>query len=480
MNSPTDEPQGSQTPRVLTAPARAWSEGPSATFLATSYGLTPDPWQALVLDEWLGVRDDGKWAAPQCGLAVPRQNGKNGALEVVELYKMVALGRRILHTAHEVKTARKAFARLAAFFENPRQFPELAALKSEIRRANGQEAVMLTNGGGVEFIARSKGSGRGFTVDDLVLDESQDLSDDEFAALLPTISAAPSGNPQTILIGTPPSPAMDGGVWARMRDTGLAGTSPRLAWMEWSCEGAIDLDDVANWRQANPGLGIRLNLDTIADERAVMDDETFARERLGMWASGSQLQVIPADLWASRATASPPVAGEIAYAIDISPDRTTGSIGVALAGESTTHLEVAAHGSCASGTAWLVDWIVERKVNKPVAVVIDARSGAASLIPDLQARGVKVTITNAQNMAQACGMFFDGVTAGTVTHFDQPGLNRALVGAKRRTIGTESGWGWNRKGDADITPLVAVTLALYGLTASRVGRKERTGRATFV
>ena len=116
------------------------------------------------------------------------------------------LGEKFLHTAHEVKTARKAFLRIASFFENARQYPELVALVKEIRKTNGQEAIVLSNGGSCEFIARSKGSGRGFTVDVLVCDEAQDLTDEELAALLPTISAAPLGNPQVIFTGTPPDP----------------------------------------------------------------------------------------------------------------------------------------------------------------------------------------------------------------------------------------------------------------------------------
>ena len=143
--------------------------------LATLYGLVPDEWQEWVLEGWLARTRSGKLASSQCGLAVPRQNGKNACLEIVELFKVVVLGRKILHTAHEVKTARKAFLRLRSFFENERQWPELAALVKEIRRTNGQEAIVLTNGGSVEFIARSKGSGRGFTMDDLVLDEAQTI-----------------------------------------------------------------------------------------------------------------------------------------------------------------------------------------------------------------------------------------------------------------------------------------------------------------
>src|SRR5690606_22060142 len=197
--------------------------------------------QHLVITDWLGVKN-GRWAASRVGLAVPRQNGKNAILEIVELYKMVELGRRILHTAHEVKTARKAFTRLLSFFENERKYPELASLVLTVRRTNGQEAILLKNGASIEFVARSKGSGRGFTVDDLVCDEAQELSEDVLAALLPTISAAPSGDPQVTMTGTPPAPSMDGEAWTRLRKSGHEGT-PRVAWAEWSLPGDVDLDD---------------------------------------------------------------------------------------------------------------------------------------------------------------------------------------------------------------------------------------------
>ena len=93
------------------------------------------------------------------------------------------------------------------------------------------------------------------------------------AALLPTISASP--NPQTLFTGTPPGPNAEGEIFARTRAAGLEGTDPRLCWFEWSVAGVVDLDDDAVWAQANPALGTRLDVDTIADERALMDDATF-------------------------------------------------------------------------------------------------------------------------------------------------------------------------------------------------------------
>lgn len=194
---------------------------------------------------------------------------------------MVILGERILHTAHEVKTARKAFARLLDFFDNPRHYPELHGLVKEIRRTNGQEAIFLSNGGSVEFISRSKGSGRGFSADVLMVDEAQELSVDANAALRPTIAA--SRNPQQTLPGTPPGPNANGEIFTRWRMAGLAGQDRRLCWMEWGCLPGVNLDDRAAWARGNPAAGIRLAWDTIADERSSLDDETFARERLGVW-----------------------------------------------------------------------------------------------------------------------------------------------------------------------------------------------------
>src|SRR5690625_3088577 len=80
---------GSQEPRVVHEPDSDWSHADDAAFLSSSYGLTPDPWQFRVLEAWLGESTEGRWSAGRCGLAVPRQNGKNGLVEVAELFKMV-------------------------------------------------------------------------------------------------------------------------------------------------------------------------------------------------------------------------------------------------------------------------------------------------------------------------------------------------------------------------------------------------------
>ena len=229
-----------------------------------------DDWQALVLDDWLATGADGSWVHSRCGLSVPRQNGKNGALEGREVYGMAVIGERFLHSAHEVKTSRKAFRRLLGYFDDRRHYPELADMVADIRRTNGQEAIFLHNGGSVEFVARSKGSGRGFTVDVIVMDEAQELSDDALEALRSTNSAGPQGNPQIIFLGTPPGPRNNGEVFTRVRGGALGGTAARTCWHEWSAEPEADFDDEGAWAKAapcnprhvifddGPGLGVGL------------------------------------------------------------------------------------------------------------------------------------------------------------------------------------------------------------------------------
>jgi hypothetical protein len=451
---------GAQEPRVYLAPQADSSSWQDAADLADAYGLTADPWQELVLDGAMGERADGKWAAPRVGLAVPRQNGKNAILEIRELAGMVLLGERILHTAHEVKTARKAFLRLLEFFDDERRYPDLFALvKGTPRKTNGQEAIYLTNGGSIEFVARSKGSGRGFSVDLLVMDEAQDLTEDHIAALMPTISA--SGNPQRWYTGTPPSPSMQGEVFTRVRAAGLAGEDTRLCWAEWSVESSkdLDVDDEALWALANPSLGIRLERDTIADERADMDEETFARERLGVWTPLNAAGVIPVDLWASLSDEESTPMDPVALGFDVSPNRvaTISVCGPRVGGGF--HVEVI---ESRAGTGWVPDRLLALQQQWfPVATVMDPTGPAGSLIPMLKERGVDFQQTTAREMAQACGAFLSEVLEGRVHYRERFGISDAVKIARKRPLG--DAWAWARKdSSADISPLVSTTLALHG------------------
>lgn len=425
----------------------------------------------------MAVDGNGIWESLTCGESVSRQNGKNGCIEIRELFGMVMLGEKFLHTAHEVKTARKAFKRLQWFFgrrvDDPHaNYPELNALVTELRNVNGQEAIFLNTGGSVEIAARSQGSARGWTVDVLVADEAQDMSDDDLEALMPTTSSAPLGNPQWIYTGTPPGPRANGEVFARIRADALSGQSHRLAWHEWSCEPGVDLDDQEAWRRANPALGSRLLFEVVEGERSRFSDAGFARERLGMWEEASTHRVIDQQTWAACADEKSRPLERFALAVDVSPDRSVAS--VALAGQRPDgewHVELDEQ---RNGVGWLVDYVVARCERNPIrGVVVDGASPAASIIDPLKAKRIRVTTTGAREMAQACGTFYDGAMEGWLHHIDQPQLNAALAVARKRAL--QDAWAWNRKSAAsDITPLVSCTLALWGAQSSVVKKPSRS------
>lgn len=449
-------------PRVRVAPRAVSSDVEDAAFLSGGYGLTPDDWQEDVLDDWLGRRRDGRWASATCGLAVPRQNGKNGVIEIRELFGMVALGEKFLHTAHEVKTARKAFLRLASFFENVRQYPELAALVKEIRKTNGQEAIVLTTGGSCEFIARSKGSGRGFTVDVLVCDEAQDLNDEALAALLPTISAAPSGNPQVILTGTPPDPekGQTGEVFTRVRGDGESRRDKRLAWTDFGVpDGSLpDIDNRVLWAECNPTLGIRLAGAEIVRERGLMSPETFARERLGWWGdpAAASSQAFGEGKWSACAVPGlEPVVGALGAAV--SWDRRHASVGVA--GVDAGSAVVGAL-TRRPGVGWIVPELKRLQEQYGCPVVVDGKGPIADLIPAMQAANIDLTVLGTPDILDAWAGIYDRVQDGTLGHPAQADLDNAVAVAAKRDVNGR--WTWARKTSlADISTLEAVTNALH-------------------
>ena len=478
----------SQVPRVHVAPHAATSDADLAAAFAAAYGLEPDEWQRNVLEDWLGLKA-GKWTSLTCGISVPRQNGKNALLEIRELYGMVALGEKILHTAHEVKTAQKHFRRLKYFFgqkanDEGAQFPELNALVRQVRSVNGQEAIFLTNGGAIELVARSKNSGRGFTVDVLVMDEAQELSEDALEALMPTTSAAPLENPQWIFAGTPPGPSAIGEVFTRVRLEALSERPGRLCWHEWSVEGKVDLDDRTCWRMTNPALDAgRLQEPVIEGERARFSDDGFARERLGRWpeqAQGSRL--ISSLVWSNSGLTEPPQEGVRSFGVAFSRDGSRMSVAGCLRHEAGFHVEIVDffEGDVDEGIAALADWLAERK-DVTAQVVMSGNAGAPVLYQSLRDRGVPkpmLLVVSTLQYRTACATFLDGMKDGSVTHSaieGQARLDESVAVCDKKTV-PGGGWGWQATtADGDETPVEAVSLAVYGAKTTRrkPGRKAR-------
>lgn len=479
---------GSQVARFNTAPSpRGYSRehAENALEFAAGYDYVADPWQAEVVRAWLRT-DSAGWVSSTWGLSVPRQNGKNGALEIVELYLMVALNLKILHTSHLLGSARKAFKRLMHFFgtkkDDPHaKFPELNALVKEIRKTNGQEAIELHTGGLIELGARTGGAGRGSSFDVLVIDEAQEYEEDEQEALEPTTSAAPSGDPITIYMGTPPKDLSERGEpFVRIRNAAITGSDKRTAWVEHSPSGDVDkmteaelkvfTADRKNWAEANPALGGRIKLKTVETEFHRFSPRSFARERLNMWPTPSEAGKLAftSEKWDALAIEDPDPDWQVAsFGVDMNPERTKVSIGVAAFAEGDDiHLELAADAPFdEAGTTALVEWLWER-AKRRVPIVIDAFSPARDLLEaHLKRKKMKVFILGAQEYTQACALLHEAVEKHpAITHFGQEHLDHSVKHTVQDPIKNRPGsFKWNRLNlDVDLAPTVSITCAHYG------------------
>jgi phage terminase large subunit-like protein len=460
--------RGDQFPRICSVPPCLTTAGAEAVELAASVGLVLDPWQAFVLDQSLGERADGKWAAFEAGVIVSRQNGKGAILEARELAGLFLFGEElILHSAHEFKTAADAFRRIAALIQDNRHFSRHIA---RIRTANGSEMIELKSGQRLRFVARSAGSGRGFSADMVILDEAYNLGDKEMEALLPTLSARP--NPQVWYASTAGHPTSV--QLGRIRERGLTGTDQSLAFFEWSAEDGDDHDAVATWRKANPGLGIRITEEYVRRERASLSAEGFARERLGIGQYPADLadawQVIPREDWDALADVSSVAGDPVAFGAEVTlvaPHKRMATISAAgRRADGRVHVEVVDH---RQDVAWVVPRLAElRRAHRPCAVVVDPSSHAGALIEGLEKAGVEVAAPfTARDAAQAFGQFRDAVAAGGLRHLGQESLDRSLAGATTRPL--SDALAWDRKNlVVDLGPVVSASLALWGW--SRYGR----------
>jgi hypothetical protein len=466
--------QGEQRPGLLHLPDGSDAYVGDALDLLGEWGFGYDVGQLLVISSSLLEMPDGRWAAKEVGVEEPRQNGKGEILEGRECLGLFYLDERLLiHSAHEFATASGALDRMD---DRIGQNPQLKQRVKSIKRSHGEEGVYLKDGRKLLYKTRTKGGGRGFSADLLVLDEAMYIAEAFLGALMPVISARP--NPQMWYTGSAvDQKTMDNGiVFSRLRERALEHRPGRFAYFGWSAayeDGRVLWDapavvpdevtaDPRSIARANPALGIRIDLEHVLDsEREAMSHETFCVERLGIgdWPStdGQTAHVIEEAAWNALLDPDSKRAGDVCFTFDVNPERTKAAIAVGgHRDDGLEHVEIVDY---ASGTGWLVDRLVELDGrHDPLVIACDSRGPAASFIKDLDARGVRVEPVDTQEYAQACGALVDAVAAGSFRHRGEREVSAALKGAGTRPL--SDAWAWSRKSSSvDICPLVALTLA---------------------
>jgi hypothetical protein len=441
--------RGVQLPRIEVTPGGGTGPGDEVADLAHASGLTLDPWQRHTLRAALAETGD-LFSALEVALLVPRQNGKSATLAALAVGAATILdGNLVIVSAHEHKTALEIHSLACRLVQDG----PLRSVWKRNRRSGAETSIEFRNGARILFMARTGGSGRGFSSDVVILDEAYSLRRHQIAALLPTLSARP--NP--LIVYASSAPMHDSEQLHHVRRRALGDHPGRLTYLEWSCEAGVRLDDREAWAQANPGLGYRLTERFIETELDAMPAREFERERLGIGDDPDGVSVVDMARWMSLIDGDSEIPRPLGFGLDVTPERDAGAIAVSgVRLDGLAHVEVVEH---IPGTEWIVPRVADLWERHGVPVWIELSSPAAAFTGPLEARGVAVK-TQARG-AGAAALFSDAITAGSLHHLGQGSLTAALTGARRKTTGDT--WYWSRASSStDISPLVAVSLAHYG------------------
>lgn len=466
------------------------SLGDRAMWFLHKIGFDLDPWQEFVLRNMLNMDESGQWAASECLLLVPRQNGKTAIIEARELVGLYIVGDKLaIHTAVKFDSARESYFRLKARIEACEDLKEI----THFRSGNDNMSIEIfadadhPNGGGrVVYMARGTAVARGFSADVIVLDEAYALDESSVAA----IDYATSARKNPFIIYASSTGMEDSTELEKLRNRGLA-KDPDMLFMEW-CATTNDLDDEENYYRSNPALGYRISIKRCRKERKRHSDRTFGRERLGLWADTAFRSVINSELWKSLCLCHGKVHPEhrvdgesdwekivtpTVVAIDSTPDGSLTT--VSWAGHTASNrLQVEVLQS-ARGVAWAVEFVAslhdaEQVQNPPpLAVVVQAGATAGQLIPELEALGMNVIPFGLRDICDACKYFYDAANDGRLAHLGDLSLSSALGGATQIFSGKAGGtkeepefrtWYWGRRDTTvDITGLCSCTYAAWGL-----------------
>lgn len=422
------------------------------------------PWQQYVADV-LGEVDPktGKPIYRDGIITVPRQQGKTTIILVKKTYRAFGYGgpQYIRFTA---QTKLDAIDKL-------REHQKILLASKTFRRrftfrdTNGQEGIHWHNGSLEEVKAPTAKAGHGSSLDLMIISEAFSQIDNRLEESgRPAMLARPmaqmlvestAGNATSIYFNE----------LVRMNRERLAAepfAPSRTAYFDWSAPDDADPADPEVWKACMPALGHTILLDDVRHE---YDNATsirsFKRSFLNIADRGeAEQQIIDPATWGDLVDPTTSIAGQVFFALDITPDRSWSSVGIAgLNREGYEHVGLIKHDR---GTHWVVPYVVEKmRSQRATTLYVQAGKQAAMLREDFERAGIDVVPFSKIDTAAACAGIYDAIIEDRIRM--RPGqlaLDIALAG----TV-------WSRgddrvfdraKSTTVIAPLYAITLARWG------------------
>lgn len=425
------------------------------------------PWQIDELHQANVCRENGRWAHSDQTIICSRQNGKSLIAEAVILYRLFALGHKIVFTAQRWPTAQSIRNRLWARIKSNKK---LTAKIVRNINSQGMAEIELDSGAKVQFSTRSGDAGRGFDKVDLVIfDEAYNLDDADIDALLPIQLKA--DDPQTMYLSSPVNRDTHtfGVKLSELRRRAHDDRPAGWAWSEYAAPEGLDRASQETWALANPSLREGPEVDAIRKLLNSMSEQSFEVEILGRGQWFEPVEEIEEDPPAVSSDALDKVmtaehlrvSGSM-LSIDASPDRSACSVS---AGGRTPD------GRVWGGLMWHgplhVDSVVAAVVElcgriDPTEIVVDPKSPAEVLLQKLIKAGIDEESIHRMSWAEvksATSAFLSGVDDRSYVIAESQLLRDGFEVARLRED-SEGGVAWKRASGV-ICQVVATSTAMW-------------------
>lgn len=425
-------------------------------------------WQQRLIYDIMAVNDEGLFVHMKFGYSVPRRNGKSEIL-IIRSNWGVTNDRRVLYTAHRTTTSHNAWEKCVS------QLAKEGYVEGEdfktIKQFGLEQIIWLTGRGCINFRTRSSKGGLGEGYDDLIIDEAQEYTADQEAALKYVVTDSP--NPQTIMCGTPPTAVSSGTVFLKYRRLTLSGKNKDAGWAEWSVPRLSDAHDVDLWYETNPSLGTILSERTIRSELG--DDQVDDNiQRLGLWIEYSQKSAISRKEWLDlQISDKPKIKQQLYFGVKFGKETGTVSLSVAVkTSDGKIFIEAIDCRSTRDGNAWIIDVLRNPHIK---GIVIDGANGQQKLAEDMKDADIKVKpiLPKVAEIIAANTLFERNIFDGIITHTDQASVTQIVANSEHRAIGNGGGFGYvSMLKGADVTLIESLSLAHWICAEAKEKKKQ--------
>ncbi|WP_293953096.1 terminase large subunit domain-containing protein [uncultured Corynebacterium sp.] len=432
---------GVQKPRLSSIPEGDRERGDKAVAFVRWCGLTLYPWQEDFLRDLCLTNEKEMWAARNAIGVVARQNGKGEILVARELAGIYLFGEKtIFHSAHFMDTAIDAQKRLWEVIEDHdglmSWWEDEGLGVPRKTTGNGKEAISFPNGAMIYFRTRTKKSGRGLSVELLILDECFDLPKETYNSLSKLTRA--QENAQTIYISSPVNTEEHdhGAIFSAKRWAAIDG-APRTLFKEWSPDDDDDPFAQSTWAKCNPSLvdeGPGALLEDI-------EDEALGAKKSQVMLDSFKVETLAQGNWVPRDSdlvGAEPLVDLNEWGVSVGmvtrddPDSTLGvgvtpdGVGAALvvAAFEGDVVILAVHPLTQFDRGVLVDAVcAATEANSsapPLAAAMDPSGACSTLIQPLMKRGIYPEEMNGSQVSQSYELFMRLWAEGRVKHDGDP------------------------------------------------------------